>query len=74
MQSGEFQGCRVERQHPGIALITFNQPETLNALTHGAKRDLIETIAQAQMDDGTRVLVFTGEKRAPRFNQWLEGR
>jgi 2-(1,2-epoxy-1,2-dihydrophenyl)acetyl-CoA isomerase len=49
---------------PGIALITFNQPDSLNAFTHHTKRDLIETLTQIQMDDGVRVVVFTGRGKA----------
>jgi len=63
MQTGTFQGFQVELHPPGIALVTFNRPETLNALTHRVKRDLMETLVQAQMDDAVRVLVFTGTGR-----------
>ena len=64
MQTGSFQGFRVEAHDPGIALITFNRPDSLNAFTHHAKRDLVEFLLQAQMDDTVRVVVFTGEGRA----------
>ncbi len=64
MRAGSFRGFEVHLHDPGIALITFNQPERLNGMTQGMKRDLIETITQAQMDDGVRVLVFTGSGRA----------
>ena len=64
MRAGSFRGFEVAFHDPGIALITFNQPERLNGMTQGMKRDLIETITQAQMDDGVRVLVFTGTGRA----------
>jgi 2-(1,2-epoxy-1,2-dihydrophenyl)acetyl-CoA isomerase len=49
---------------PGIAHIRFNQPERLNGMTQGMKRDLIETLLQAQMDDAVRVVVFIGSGRA----------
>jgi 2-(1,2-epoxy-1,2-dihydrophenyl)acetyl-CoA isomerase len=64
MQTGEFQGFRVEVEAPGIAWITFNQPDRLNGMNVGMKRDLIETLTQAQMDNRVRVLVITGEGRA----------
>src|SRR5215472_3560313 len=57
-------GFDVERRAPGIALVTFNQPDRLNGMTRAMKRDLLETIHQAQMDDSVRVLVFTGTGRA----------
>ncbi len=64
MKSGTFQGFELEMHQPGIALITFNQPDSLNAFTHHAKRDLLETLAQVQMDDAVRVVVFTGRGKA----------
>jgi 2-(1,2-epoxy-1,2-dihydrophenyl)acetyl-CoA isomerase len=57
-------GFDLELRDPGIALLTFNEPERLNGMTQGLKRDLLETIQQAQMDDEVRVLVFTGSGRA----------
>ena len=62
MRSGR--GFDVEIRGPGIALITFNQPERLNGMTQALKRDLLETVQQAQMDDEVRVVVFTGTGRA----------
>ena len=64
MQTGAFTGFEVEVRDPGIAWIKFNTPERLNGLTQPIKRDLVETIIQAQMDNAVRVLVFTGEGRA----------
>ena len=64
MQTGSFTGFEVVLRDPGIAWIKFNTPERLNGLTQPIKRDLVETIVQAQMDNAVRVLVFTGEGRA----------
>ncbi len=64
MQTGVFRGFELELHEHGIAVITFNQPERLNGMTQPMKRDLVETLAQAQMDDGVRVVVFTGSGRA----------
>ena len=64
MRTGAFTGFEVELRDPGIAWIQFNTPERLNGLTQPIKRDLVETIIQAQMDNAVRVLVFTGEGRA----------
>ena len=64
MRIGSFTGFEVSVREPGIAWIQFNTPERLNGLSHGIKRDLIETITQAQMDNSIRVLVFTGSGRA----------
>ena len=64
MRTGSFTGFEVELRDTGIAWIKFNTPERLNGLTQAIKRDLVETIIQAQMDNNVRVLVFTGEGRA----------
>ena len=64
MRTGEFTGFSVTLKNPGIAWIQFNTPERLNGLTHRIKRDLVETINQAQMDNAVRVMVFTGSGRA----------
>ncbi len=58
METGNFRGFEVRLQDPGIVLITFNQPERLNGMTQGMKRDLVEVLLQAQMDDAVRVVVF----------------
>ncbi len=64
MDTGCFRGFEVRLEEPGIAWITFNTPERLNGMTSGIKRDLIETLNQAQMDNGVRVIIFTGTGRA----------
>jgi len=64
MQTGHFTGFGVELRDNGVAWIQFNTPERLNGLTQAIKRDLVETILQAQMDNAVRVLVFSGTGRA----------
>lgn len=64
MQLGQFRGFTVELRKPGIAWIAFNRPERKNGMTSAMKRDLIETLTQAQMDDAVRVVVFTGSGNA----------
>ena len=64
MNTGSFTGFEVEVREPGIAWIRFNTPERLNGFTSDIKRDLVETVLQAQMDHRVRVLVVTGEGRA----------
>lgn len=60
MIEGTYQGFDIELRDPGIALLTFNQPERLNAMSWGTKRDLCEVIELAQFDDDVRVVVLTG--------------
>lgn len=64
MQTGTFTGFELELREPGIAWFQFNSPERLNGMTTAIKRDLIEAVTQAQMDNQVRVLVFTGTGRA----------
>lgn len=64
MDSGQFTGFEISVRDPGIAWFQFNTPERLNGMTTAIKRDLIEAVTQAQMDNRIRVLVFTGSGRA----------
>ncbi len=64
MDTGKFTGFEVSIEKPGIAWFTFNEPEKLNGMSTAKKRDLIEALTQAQMDNGIRVIVFMGEGRA----------
>ncbi len=63
MITGEYQGFAVELHEPGIAVVTFNHPERLNAMSFGARRDLCEVLMMAQLDDTVRVVVLTGTGR-----------
>ena len=64
MNTGSFAGFDLTLREQGIAWFEFNTPERLNGMTAGVKRNLIEAITQAQMDNEVRVLVFTGQGRA----------
>jgi 2-(1,2-epoxy-1,2-dihydrophenyl)acetyl-CoA isomerase len=74
MFNHSYRGFEVSLSDPGIALIRFNQPERLNGLTQGIKRDLIEVLTQAQMHDEVRVVVFTGTGRAFSAGDDITGR
>jgi enoyl-CoA hydratase len=43
-----------------IAVITFNRPESMNAINRQMARDLIEACRQAEEYSGIRVAIFTG--------------
>jgi 2-(1,2-epoxy-1,2-dihydrophenyl)acetyl-CoA isomerase len=64
MNTGSYRGFETALEPPGILVVTMNQPERLNGLTQGFKRDLVETLTQAQMDRAVRVVVITGSGRA----------
>src|ERR1700755_2221232 len=48
----------------GVARITLNRPERLNALTFEVYRELTDTFAALRTEDGVRVVVLTGAGRA----------
>jgi len=47
----------------GVATLTFNRPEKLNALTFDVYADLRDLLAEIEHRDDVRVLVITGEGR-----------
>jgi enoyl-CoA hydratase/carnithine racemase len=51
-------------EREGVARITLNRPERLNALTFEVYRELTETFAALQTEDAVRVVVITGAGRA----------
>ncbi len=63
MDTGKFTGFEITLQKPGIAWIEFNEPEKLNGMNTRKKRDLNETLIQAQMDNAVRIVVFIGQGR-----------
>ncbi len=74
METGSFRGFEAAVDEKGIALVTFNQPERLNGMTQGMKRDLVEVLMEAQMDEDVRVVVFTGSGRAFSAGDDITGR
>ena len=74
MQTSNYRGFALTLDEPGIAIVQLNQPERLNGLTQAVKRDLIEILLQAQMDDTIRVVVITGSGRAFSAGDDISGR
>ena len=64
MRTEELTGFNVSLKNLGIARVQFVRPDCLDGLTHRIKRNLVETMNQAQMDNAVRVLVLTGSGRA----------
>lgn len=60
MRTGAYKGYETWISDPGVLWIRFNRPEQKNGMTSVMKRDLIETLTEAQMDNAVRVIVFTG--------------
>lgn len=53
-----------ERREPGVAVITINRPERLNALNMEVKRLLEARLAEATGDSSVSVIVITGDRKA----------
>lgn len=53
-----------EKTESGVATITLNRPERLNALTFEVYRELTDTFATLRDQDDVRVVVITGAGRA----------
>jgi enoyl-CoA hydratase/carnithine racemase len=51
------------REDGGVATVTFDRPERLNALTFEVYADLRELLAELPRHEGVQVLVITGEGR-----------
>ena len=51
-------------ENDGVATITLNRPERLNALTFDIYRELVETFAALQNESQVRSVVITGNGRA----------
>ena len=48
----------------GIATITLNRPENLNAFTNTMRTELIEAFDRVDADDAVRAVIVTGAGRA----------
>jgi enoyl-CoA hydratase len=58
--SDEKQTIRVEREADGIALVTVNRPDKLNALNADTVRNLDTAVRELRDDDEVRVIILTG--------------
>jgi enoyl-CoA hydratase len=54
----------LQKKGDGVALLTINRPEALNAMDVAMLGELSEAIAQVESDDEVRVLVITGAGKA----------
>lgn len=58
-----YQDLKVERQD-GVALVTLNRPETLNAISRTMHRELEDIFVDLNEDEEVRAAVLTGAGRA----------
>jgi len=54
----------IYKKENGVATITFNRPDKMNALTAGISNGLFESMDDASKDDNVRVVIITGTGRA----------
>jgi 2-(1,2-epoxy-1,2-dihydrophenyl)acetyl-CoA isomerase len=48
----------------GVAIVTLNRPDRLNAITWRMMEEFLDAVADCRQDESVRVLVFTGAGRA----------
>lgn len=58
-----YKDLLLEKRQDGIAIVTLNQPEKLNALSSGMVTSLAESTAELAEDDDVRVVIVTGAGR-----------
>ena len=62
-QPDEFTTIRYEITEPGIALLSLDRPDKLNAFDERMIREMRAVIWRIAFDDTVRVLIITGEGR-----------
>lgn len=63
ISTGEYKsGFKLSIEEPGILHILLNRPKLMNRMSQPLKRDLIEVLAQAQMERSVRVIVIEGQE------------
>ena len=50
----------VEVAAPGVAVVTINRPEAMNAMNRGVRRELAAAMRRLDADDDVRAVVLTG--------------
>jgi enoyl-CoA hydratase/carnithine racemase len=68
----QFETLRVE-QNDGIAIVTLNRPERLNALTRTMIRELVALFDHTDANDAVKAIIVTGAGRAYCAGMDLEG-
>ena len=58
-----YESILVERPREGLALVTMNRPEKLNALDNAMWDELPAAVEELSVDDDIRVIVITGAGR-----------
>src|SRR5688572_21529517 len=59
-----YESILVEKVEDGVAVVTLNRPEVLNALSSGLSRELDHALTSFEEDPDVRVIIITGAGRA----------
>ena len=59
----EYKDLLLDKREDGVAVITLNQPEKLNALSLGMSQSLVLATDELAKDDDVRVVIVTGAGR-----------
>ena len=59
----QYKSITLERKN-GMAILTFNRPEALNAVNAGMSEDAMDAINEISKDNNTRVAIITGAGKA----------
>ena len=59
----EYQNVVLERRG-NIAIVSFNRPDTLNAIESGIRSNILAVVNEVNADDSIRVAILTGVGRA----------
>jgi len=59
----EYESIKLERDGP-IAIVSFNRPDTLNAIESSIRKEILLAVNEVNEDDSIRVAILTGEGRA----------
>ncbi len=54
---------KIDQPHPGVALVTLDRPERMNAMAFDVMIPFREALAEVGRDNGVRVVVLTGAGR-----------
>ena len=59
----QFNSIKYEVGNDGVAVITLNRPDQLNAISHEMAAELLQTLDMVDGDPAVRVVIITGEGR-----------
>jgi len=59
----EYETLKIEEREDGIAIITFNRPDTLNAISLQFTKDILDYLTILQESLTIRIVILTGEGR-----------